>query len=137
MVFVCLPHRFSVQITSEPGSAHSQTQDCILRKSLNTQPLHHKEKSGDMGHVEVSCVCARSCACVYVFVCACVCVQKHRPQRVKAIYDCSADNPDELTFREGEVIVVEGEEDSEWWVSWASREDDINRSFPVTQWQSG
>nr|XP_054604192.1 arf-GAP with SH3 domain, ANK repeat and PH domain-containing protein 2b isoform X2 [Nothobranchius furzeri] len=40
-----------------------------------------------------------------------------KPQRVKAIYDCSADNPDELTFKEGEVIVVEGEEDSDWWVS--------------------
>lgn len=52
----------------------------------------------------------------------CACVQKQRPQRVKAIYDCSADNPDELTFREGEVIVVEGEEDNEWWVSWASQQ---------------
>lgn len=36
---------------------------------------------------------------------------------MKAIYNCSADNPDELTFSEGEVIVVEAEEDSEWWVS--------------------
>lgn len=36
---------------------------------------------------------------------------------MKAIYPCSADHPDELTFYEGEVIVVEGEEDSEWWVS--------------------
>lgn len=36
---------------------------------------------------------------------------------MKAIYNCLADNPDELTFSEGEVIVVEGEEDSEWWVS--------------------
>ncbi|KAM7368310.1 hypothetical protein PAMP_014543 [Pampus punctatissimus] len=42
---------------------------------------------------------------------------KQKPQRVKAIYDCSADNPDELTFSEGEVIVVDDEEDSEWWVS--------------------
>jgi len=36
---------------------------------------------------------------------------------VKAIYHCSADNPDELTFTEGEVIIVDGEEDPEWWVS--------------------
>lgn len=28
-----------------------------------------------------------------------------------------ADNPDELTFSEGDVIVVDGEEDQEWWVS--------------------
>uniref|UniRef100_A0A7N6F6T0 ArfGAP with SH3 domain, ankyrin repeat and PH domain 2a n=1 Tax=Anabas testudineus TaxID=64144 RepID=A0A7N6F6T0_ANATE len=39
------------------------------------------------------------------------------PKRVKAIYNCIADNPDELTFSEGEVIVVDGEEDQEWWVS--------------------
>ena len=44
-------------------------------------------------------------------------MQKQKPQRVKAIYNCFADNPDELTFSEGEVIVVETEEDSEWWVS--------------------
>lgn len=37
-------------------------------------------------------------------------------RRVKTIYDCQADNDDELTFVEGEVIVVTGEEDQEWWV---------------------
>ncbi|XP_076834079.1 arf-GAP with SH3 domain, ANK repeat and PH domain-containing protein 2a isoform X9 [Brachyhypopomus gauderio] len=42
---------------------------------------------------------------------------KQKPKRVKAIYNCVADNPDELTFTEGEVIVVDGEEDQEWWVS--------------------
>ncbi|KAG8580224.1 hypothetical protein GDO81_007198 [Engystomops pustulosus] len=42
---------------------------------------------------------------------------KVKPKRVKAIYNCSADNPDELTFTEGEIIVVDGEEDHEWWVS--------------------
>lgn len=35
---------------------------------------------------------------------------------MKTIYDCQADNDDELTFMEGEVIVVTGEEDQEWWV---------------------
>uniref|UniRef100_I3KRE7 Arf-GAP with SH3 domain, ANK repeat and PH domain-containing protein 3 n=1 Tax=Oreochromis niloticus TaxID=8128 RepID=I3KRE7_ORENI len=44
-------------------------------------------------------------------------VLKQRPQRVRAIYNCAADSPDELTFSEGELIVVDGEEDSEWWVS--------------------
>lgn len=37
-------------------------------------------------------------------------------RRVKTIYDCEADNEDELAFAEGEVIVVTGEEDQEWWV---------------------
>ncbi|XP_053141718.1 arf-GAP with SH3 domain, ANK repeat and PH domain-containing protein 2 isoform X6 [Hemicordylus capensis] len=40
---------------------------------------------------------------------------KAKPKRVKAIYNCVADNPDELTFSEGDVIVVDGEEDQEWW----------------------
>ncbi|KAE8286484.1 Arf-GAP with SH3 domain [Larimichthys crocea] len=55
-----------------------------------------------------------------------------KPQRVKAIYNCSADNPDELTFSEGEVIVVEGEEDSEWWVGHVEGEPSRRGVFPVT-----
>uniref|UniRef100_A0A8C7WH58 Arf-GAP with SH3 domain, ANK repeat and PH domain-containing protein 3 n=1 Tax=Oncorhynchus mykiss TaxID=8022 RepID=A0A8C7WH58_ONCMY len=43
--------------------------------------------------------------------------KKQKPKRVKAIYNCSADNSDELTFTEGEVIIVDGEEDPEWWVN--------------------
>jgi len=42
---------------------------------------------------------------------------KSKGRRVKTIYDCQADNDDELTFVEGEVIIVTGEEDQEWWVS--------------------
>lgn len=41
---------------------------------------------------------------------------KNKIRRVKTIYDCQADNDDELTFAEGEVIIVTGEEDQEWWV---------------------
>ncbi|XP_069727839.1 arf-GAP with SH3 domain, ANK repeat and PH domain-containing protein 1-like isoform X2 [Phaenicophaeus curvirostris] len=33
-------------------------------------------------------------------------------RRVRALYDCDADQEDELTFRTGEIIVVSGEEDS-------------------------
>ena len=33
------------------------------------------------------------------------------------MYDCDADNDDELSFQEGEVIVVLREEEEEWWVS--------------------
>ncbi len=42
---------------------------------------------------------------------------KNKVRRAKTIYDCQADNDDELTFAEGEVIIVTGEEDQEWWVS--------------------
>ncbi|KAG7460604.1 hypothetical protein MATL_G00200520 [Megalops atlanticus] len=57
---------------------------------------------------------------------------KQKPQRVKAIYNCKADNPDELTFSEGEVIVVEGEEDQEWWLGHVEGEPTRRGVFPVT-----
>uniref|UniRef100_A0A671VUW1 ArfGAP with SH3 domain, ankyrin repeat and PH domain 2b n=1 Tax=Sparus aurata TaxID=8175 RepID=A0A671VUW1_SPAAU len=61
-----------------------------------------------------------------------VLVCKQKPKRVKAIYNCSADNPDELTFSEGEVIVVEAEEDSEWWIGHIEGEPSRRGAFPVT-----
>uniref|UniRef100_A0A4W3JQY4 Arf-GAP with SH3 domain, ANK repeat and PH domain-containing protein 1-like n=1 Tax=Callorhinchus milii TaxID=7868 RepID=A0A4W3JQY4_CALMI len=36
--------------------------------------------------------------------------------RGRAIYNCTADHADELTFSEGEVIVVTEEDDHDWWV---------------------
>uniref|UniRef100_A0A6Q2Y1D0 ArfGAP with SH3 domain, ankyrin repeat and PH domain 2b n=1 Tax=Esox lucius TaxID=8010 RepID=A0A6Q2Y1D0_ESOLU len=58
--------------------------------------------------------------------------QKQKPKRVKAIYNCSADNPDELTFTEGETIVVDGEEDPEWWFGHIEGEPTRKGVFPVT-----
>ncbi|XP_067335875.1 arf-GAP with SH3 domain, ANK repeat and PH domain-containing protein 2a isoform X2 [Channa argus] len=55
-----------------------------------------------------------------------------RPKRVKAIYNCVADNPDELTFSEGEVIVVDGEEDQEWWLGHIEGDPLRRGAFPVT-----
>ncbi|XP_058860319.1 arf-GAP with SH3 domain, ANK repeat and PH domain-containing protein 2-like [Acipenser ruthenus] len=45
-------------------------------------------------------------------------VGKPRIRRVKAIYDCIADHHDELTFKEGEIIVVTGEDDADWWMGY-------------------
>nr|XP_034329435.1 arf-GAP with SH3 domain, ANK repeat and PH domain-containing protein 2 isoform X3 [Crassostrea gigas] len=36
-------------------------------------------------------------------------------QKCQAIYDCEADNEDELTFRAGEMIIITGEEEEDWW----------------------
>eukprot|EP00079_Xenopus_tropicalis_P025560 XP_012818916.1 PREDICTED: arf-GAP with SH3 domain, ANK repeat and PH domain-containing protein 2 isoform X3 [Xenopus tropicalis] len=57
---------------------------------------------------------------------------KMKPKRVKAIYHCSADNPDELTFSEGEIIVVDGEEDKEWWIGHIDGEPTRRGAFPVS-----
>uniref|UniRef100_A0A671NE32 Arf-GAP with SH3 domain, ANK repeat and PH domain-containing protein 2-like n=1 Tax=Sinocyclocheilus anshuiensis TaxID=1608454 RepID=A0A671NE32_9TELE len=55
---------------------------------------------------------------VFATSCYCFCVQmKSKLKRVKAMYDCVADHHDELSFNEGEVLVVLGEEDADWWVS--------------------
>uniref|UniRef100_A0A8C4I8H5 ArfGAP with SH3 domain, ankyrin repeat and PH domain 2a n=1 Tax=Dicentrarchus labrax TaxID=13489 RepID=A0A8C4I8H5_DICLA len=62
----------------------------------------------------------------------CFASQKQRPKRVKAIYNCIADNPDELTFSEGEVIVVDGEEDQEWWLGHIEGDPMRRGAFPVT-----
>ena len=34
-----------------------------------------------------------------------------------ALYDCEADNEDELSFHAGEVIHIISQEEDEWWVS--------------------
>uniref|UniRef100_A0AAQ4P880 ArfGAP with SH3 domain, ankyrin repeat and PH domain 2a n=1 Tax=Gasterosteus aculeatus aculeatus TaxID=481459 RepID=A0AAQ4P880_GASAC len=65
-------------------------------------------------------------------VCSCSVSQKQRPKRVKAIYNCQADNPDELTFSDGEVIVVDGEEDQEWWLGHIEGDPMRRGAFPVT-----
>ena len=48
-----------------------------------------------------------------------VVLKAHKPKvkRVQAVFDCEADNDDELSFSEGEIIIVSGEADPEWWVS--------------------
>ncbi|XP_070209442.1 arf-GAP with SH3 domain, ANK repeat and PH domain-containing protein 1-like isoform X3 [Littorina saxatilis] len=39
----------------------------------------------------------------------------HGKRRCKALYDCEADNDDELTFKEGEIIHILEEVEEEWW----------------------
>uniref|UniRef100_A0A8C2UT42 ArfGAP with SH3 domain, ankyrin repeat and PH domain 2 n=1 Tax=Chinchilla lanigera TaxID=34839 RepID=A0A8C2UT42_CHILA len=57
---------------------------------------------------------------------------KVKPKRVKALYNCVADNPDELTFSEGDVIVVDGEEDQEWWIGHIEGDASRKGAFPVS-----
>ncbi|KAI4900319.1 hypothetical protein NFI96_028605 [Prochilodus magdalenae] len=57
---------------------------------------------------------------------------KSKIKRVKTIYDCQADNDDELTFAEGEVIVVTGEEDQEWWIGHIEGQPERKGVFPMS-----
>ncbi|XP_075926126.1 arf-GAP with SH3 domain, ANK repeat and PH domain-containing protein 2 isoform X2 [Petromyzon marinus] len=57
---------------------------------------------------------------------------KPRVRRVKAVYDCIADHGDELSFHEGEVIVVTGEEDQEWWKGHVEGHPERQGVFPVS-----
>ncbi|XP_025053380.1 arf-GAP with SH3 domain, ANK repeat and PH domain-containing protein 2 isoform X4 [Alligator sinensis] len=59
-------------------------------------------------------------------------LSKTKPKRVKAIYNCVADNPDELTFSEGDIIVVDGEEDHEWWIGHIDGDPNRKGAFPVS-----
>ncbi|MED6247555.1 Arf-GAP with SH3 domain, ANK repeat and PH domain-containing protein 1 [Ataeniobius toweri] len=57
---------------------------------------------------------------------------KNKTRRVKTIYDCQADNDDELTFVEGEVIIVTGEEDQEWWIGHIEGDPERKGVFPMS-----
>uniref|UniRef100_A0A8C1LGR1 ArfGAP with SH3 domain, ankyrin repeat and PH domain 1a n=1 Tax=Cyprinus carpio TaxID=7962 RepID=A0A8C1LGR1_CYPCA len=59
-------------------------------------------------------------------------VGKNKAKRVKTIYDCQADNDDELTFAEGEVIIVTGEEDQEWWIGHIEGQPERKGVFPMS-----
>ncbi|XP_054836689.1 arf-GAP with SH3 domain, ANK repeat and PH domain-containing protein 2-like [Eublepharis macularius] len=52
-------------------------------------------------------------------------------RRVRALYDCWADHEDELTFQAGEIIIVDGQEDSSWWCGWIEGQPQRKGVFPV------
>ncbi|XP_041635468.1 arf-GAP with SH3 domain, ANK repeat and PH domain-containing protein 2 isoform X2 [Cheilinus undulatus] len=51
-------------------------------------------------------------------------------RRVEALYDCQADHHDELSFSEGQVLVVLGQEDNDWWHGYIEDEPDQRGLFP-------
>ncbi|KAM9410754.1 arf-GAP with SH3 domain, ANK repeat and PH domain-containing protein 1 [Pholidichthys leucotaenia] len=51
-------------------------------------------------------------------------------RRVQALYDCQADHHDELSFSEGQVLVVLGQEDNDWWHGYIEDEPDQRGLFP-------
>ncbi|XP_060766381.1 arf-GAP with SH3 domain, ANK repeat and PH domain-containing protein 1 isoform X2 [Neoarius graeffei] len=59
-------------------------------------------------------------------------MMKSKLRRVKAMYDCVADHDDELTFREGEVLVVLAEEDTDWWHGYIEGQPNKTGLFPAS-----
>ncbi|XP_058229072.1 arf-GAP with SH3 domain, ANK repeat and PH domain-containing protein 2 isoform X2 [Hemibagrus wyckioides] len=57
---------------------------------------------------------------------------KAKLRRVKAMYDCVADHHDELTFTEGEVLVVLAEEDADWWHGYIEGQPNKTGLFPAS-----
>lgn len=58
----------------------------------------------------------------------------HGPPRCKALYDCSADNEDELSFREGDIILVTSTctEDENWMEGALERDPSVKGMFPIS-----
>ncbi|KAL5013645.1 hypothetical protein ScPMuIL_007915, partial [Solemya velum] len=54
-----------------------------------------------------------------------------KKRRYRALYDCEADLEDELTFREGEIILVLHEEEEDWWEGEIENHPDRKGLFPV------
>nr|XP_021335526.1 arf-GAP with SH3 domain, ANK repeat and PH domain-containing protein 2 isoform X5 [Danio rerio] len=59
-------------------------------------------------------------------------LMKPKLRRVKAMYDCVADHHDELTFNEGDVLVVLGEDDADWWHGYIEGQPDRMGLFPAS-----
>lgn len=52
--------------------------------------------------------------------------------RCRALFDCEADNDDELTFTEGEIIIVLREEEEDWWEGEIEGNSQRRGLFPKT-----
>lgn len=55
-------------------------------------------------------------------------------RRCKALYDCAADNDDELSFQEGEIIIVINEhtDDDNWMEGMVENEPERTGMFPIS-----
>ncbi|KAM7533759.1 hypothetical protein Aperf_G00000104795 [Anoplocephala perfoliata] len=58
--------------------------------------------------------------------------QQQQLQRALALYDCDAENPDELTFKRSEIIVVLKAVEVNWWLGYIEGQPNRSGLFPLT-----
>ncbi|VDP64454.1 unnamed protein product [Schistosoma mattheei] len=51
---------------------------------------------------------------------------------LEALYDCEAENSDELTFNRGEIIQLIDRPDNDWWEGFIQSDPSRRGMFPVT-----
>uniref|UniRef100_A0A6Q2X550 ArfGAP with SH3 domain, ankyrin repeat and PH domain 2b n=1 Tax=Esox lucius TaxID=8010 RepID=A0A6Q2X550_ESOLU len=120
------PRNVSKGQSAGPGWKQTPVEVVGRQRSSSDPPNPQTPERNSSMYGKDVIVTLSSCITVYFLP------QKQKPKRVKAIYNCSADNPDELTFTEGETIVVDGEEDPEWWFGHIEGEPTRKGVFPVT-----
>ncbi|XP_039191749.1 arf-GAP with SH3 domain, ANK repeat and PH domain-containing protein 1 isoform X11 [Crotalus tigris] len=111
---------------SQPSEANQKSPNMDLSPKIQLKEIVQKqasEESGDTtpGSAETPVPLPRK-----------INMGKNKVRRVKTIYDCQADNDDELTFVEGEIIIVTGEEDQEWWIGHIEGKPERRGVFPVS-----
>ncbi|KAM3841004.1 arf-GAP with SH3 domain, ANK repeat and PH domain-containing protein 1 isoform 3-T3 [Vipera latastei] len=111
---------------SQPSEANQKSPNMDLSPKIQLKEIVQKqasEESGDTtpGSAETPVPLPRK-----------INMGKNKVRRVKTIYDCQADNDDELTFVEGEIIIVTGEEDQEWWIGHIEGKPERKGVFPVS-----
>jgi len=57
---------------------------------------------------------------------------KPKYRRAKALYDCEADHDDELSFIEGDIIIMKHESEADWWYGSLESNQDISGVFPLS-----
>ena len=57
-----------------------------------------------------------------------------QPPRCRALYDCSADNEDELSFHEGDIIIITNmsTEDENWMEGCLEKDPSSKGMFPIS-----
>ncbi|XP_016095674.1 arf-GAP with SH3 domain, ANK repeat and PH domain-containing protein 1-like isoform X6 [Sinocyclocheilus grahami] len=116
------PQRQTTQEETSPKPKLTEVQSSSQQEELSPRQASEDTNGAPAGTVEMPVPMPRKINTV----------GKNKVRRVKTIYDCQADNDDELTFVEGEVIIVTGEEDQEWWIGHIEGQPERKGVFPMS-----